>query len=70
MLKRLSISLEDEANGQVQQEIEYTFFARVEDWSFLEQADGQEKQEQWESYRDRGEGNFAQNRVRAINDNV
>jgi hypothetical protein len=70
MLKRLSISLEDEANGEVQQEIEYTFFARVDDWSFLEQAAGQEKQEQWESYRDRGEGNFAQNRVRAINDNV
>jgi hypothetical protein len=67
-LRRLSISLEDDANGEVQQEIEYAFFARVENWDWLEQAASQEKQEQWESYRDRGEGAFAQCRVRAIDD--
>lgn len=67
-LRRLTISLEDGADGNVQQEIEYTFFGRAENWDWLEQAASQEKQEQWESYRDRGEGSFAQCRVRAIDD--
>ncbi|MBC5772346.1 hypothetical protein [Dysosmobacter segnis] len=67
-LRRLNISLEDGADGTVQQEIEYAFFARVESWEWLEQATRQEKQEQWESYRERGEGAFAQCRVRATDD--
>lgn len=67
-LRRLNISLEDGADGVTTQEIEYAFFARVDDWDWLSQAAGQEKQEQWESYRDRGEGSFAQCRVRAIDD--
>jgi hypothetical protein len=67
-LRRLNISLEDGADGTVQQEIEYAFFARVDSWEWLEQATRQEKQEQWESYRDRGEGAFAQARVRATDD--
>lgn len=73
MLRRLSCSLEElaeNANGQVQQEIEYTFFVKVPNFDFLEQANGQEKQEQWESYRDKGEGRFAQCRVRAIDDST
>lgn len=67
-LRRLNISLEDGADGTVQQEIEYAFFGCVQNWDWIEQAGGQEKQEQWESYRDRGEGAFAQARVRATDD--
>lgn len=67
-LRRLSISLEDGADGTVQQEIEYAFFGCVENWDFLEGAAGSEKQEQWESYRELGDGAFAQARVRAIDD--
>jgi hypothetical protein len=67
-LRRLNISLEDVADGSVQQEIEYAFFGCVENWDFLEQAASSEKQEQWESYRERGEGAFAQARVRATDD--
>ncbi|MNU64321.1 hypothetical protein D3C71_535940 [compost metagenome] len=67
-LRRLSISLEDDANGEVQQEIEYTFFGRVDNFDWQSQASAKEKQEQWESYRDKGEGRFAQCRVRAIDD--
>lgn len=67
-LRRLSISLEDGADGTVQQEIEYAFFAEVSSWDWLEKASKQEKQEQWESYRDLGDGAFAQCRVRATDD--
>lgn len=67
-LRRLNISLEDGADGAVQQEIEYAFFGEVQNWDWIEQAGGQEQQEQWESYRDTGEGSFAQCRVRAIDD--
>lgn len=67
-LRRLSISLEDGADGKVQQEIEYTFFARVTNFEWQGQAASQEKQEQWESYREGEGGRFAQCRVRAIDD--
>lgn len=69
-LRRLNISLEDGADGSAQQEIEYTFFARVTDFEWQAKAASQEKQEQWESYRETGEGRFAQCRVRAIDDKV
>lgn len=69
-LKRLIMSLEDLAAnaGEVKQEIEYTFFARVPDFEWIDASLLKEQQEQAEIHIDNGEKGFGQVRVRAVND--
>jgi len=69
-LRRLVISLEElaESEGKAKQEIEYTFFARVENFDWLNAELLKEQQEQAEIHVDKGEKGFGQIRVRAVND--
>lgn len=69
-LKRLILSLEELTSneGSVKQEIEYTFFARVPDFDWINPELLKEQQEQAEIHVDKGDKGFGQIRVRAVND--
>ena len=64
------ISLEElaESEGKAKQEIEYTFFARVENFDWINPELLKEQQEQAEIHVDKGDKGFGQIRVRAVND--
>lgn len=67
-LRDLFLSLESSEESEVHQEIEYTFFGKVENFDWIEQASSHELQEQWEIHVDKGEGLFGSVRIRATND--
>lgn len=70
-LRKLNIGLEEVKDATSSQEIEYTFFIKLEGNSLnnIEAlADHIEKQEQWETHRSRPDGKKATVRVRSIDD--
>lgn len=69
-LRRLMVNLEElaEGEGKVKQEIEYTFFARVDNFDWIDQSKFKELQEQAEIHIDKGDKGFGQIRVRAVDD--
>lgn len=68
-LKRLTLSLEELiAEGVVSQEIEYTFFARVENMDWVNPELLKEQQEQAEIHVPLSDQSFGQVRIRSIDD--
>lgn len=67
-IRDIFLSLESSAEAEVHQEIEYTFFGKVENFDWINEAASSEQQEQWEIHVDKGEGLFGSVRIRATND--
>lgn len=68
-LRSLKISLEELIeSGVTKQEIEYTFFARVENFDWIDEKMFDEQQEQAEIHVDKGDKGFGQVRVRSVDD--
>lgn len=64
MSRVLQIALEESSDGKLNQEIERVFYARLEDFTQLQQAAGFEDHDQWEIDIARSERNASSGRIR------